>query len=87
MPKKNGVPIQIIESNIEYRRNRREFDQAREYLSKVLEENPDRALVPRVKIRHYELVGGGAQVIAIFLDRYGIADALRLFTEFLAFRC
>ena len=38
--KKNSVPIQIVESNIEYRRNRREFDQAREYLSKVLEENP-----------------------------------------------
>ena len=38
--KKNSVPIQIVESNIEYRRNRREFDRAREYLSKVLEESP-----------------------------------------------
>lgn len=38
--KKNNVPIQIVESNIEYRRNRREFDRAREYLSKVLEESP-----------------------------------------------
>ena len=35
--KKNGVHIQIVESNVEYRRNRREFDQSREYLSQVLE--------------------------------------------------
>lgn len=37
---KNSIPIHIVESNIEYRRNRREFDRAREYLSKVLEESP-----------------------------------------------
>ena len=37
---KNGVHIQIVESNVEYRRNRREFDRSREYLSKVLEESP-----------------------------------------------
>ncbi len=38
--KKNGVPIRIVESNIEYRRNRHEFDLAREHLSKALEESP-----------------------------------------------
>ena len=37
---KNGVHIQIVESNVEYRRNRREFDRSREYLSRVLEESP-----------------------------------------------
>ena len=36
--KKTGVPIQIVESNIEYRRNRREFDRSREYLSEELED-------------------------------------------------
>ncbi len=38
--KKNGVHIQIVESNVEYRRNRRQFDRAREYLSKALEASP-----------------------------------------------
>lgn len=37
---KNSIPMQIVESNIEYRRNRREFDRAREYLSQELEESP-----------------------------------------------
>lgn len=37
---KNRIPIHIVESNIEYRRNRSEFDRSREYLSKVLEESP-----------------------------------------------
>lgn len=38
--RKNGTQIQIVESNADYRRNRREFGRSREYLSKELEENP-----------------------------------------------
>ena len=35
--RKNDVSIQFVESNVEYRRNRREFDRAREYLSEELD--------------------------------------------------
>ncbi len=35
--RKNDVAIQFVESNVEYRRNRREFDRAREYLSEELD--------------------------------------------------